>query len=282
MSQKPKAKLRVQKKSEDAHISEPDKKEKDKAYKAELRALQIQLTRLQKAVITARRKVLVILEGRDAAGKDGVIKRITEHLSPRDTRVVALGKPTERENHSWYFQRWVAQLPACGEIVLFNRSWYNRVGVEKVMGFCTEDEYQDFFHITPAFEQVLHKSGIEVVKYYLDISKDEQAKRLQERRDDPLSQWKISPIDASAQDHWDAYSLARNKMIVNTHIDTAPWVIIRADHKKKARLNLIRDLLHRLSPKTGKKDDFVTCNEPDPDIAFSFTTLEALENGGKD
>ncbi len=253
------------------HKQEADQ---DDAYKTELRNLQIQLTCLQRGVIEARRQVLVILEGRDAAGKDGTIKRITEHLSPRDTRVVALGKPENHENRLWYFQRWVAELPAKGEITLFNRSWYNRAGVETVMGFCTQAEYQAFLKIAPHFEHVLHESGIEIIKYYLDISKDGQKERLEERRADPLSQWKISPIDDTALQHWDDYTKARNAMLKTTSTPYAPWIIVRATHKKNARLNLIRDLLNR----AGNGIAGIRSDKPDAKFVFEFKDVAELES----
>ena len=212
-------------------------------YKKELLKLQIELVKLQRHIISHKHKVLIIFEGRDAAGKDGTIKRIIEHMSPRETRVVALGKPSEKDKSSWYFQRYVAHLPSAGQIVLMNRSWYNRAGVERVMGFCTENEYEEFMDSVITFEQMLVKSGIQIIKYYLDISKDEQKKRLAERRDDPLKQWKISPIDEAAIDHWDDYTNARDEMFRRTDNDVTPWHIVRADHKKTARLNVIKHIL---------------------------------------
>ncbi|BDX21392.1 hypothetical protein TUM22923_07130 [Polynucleobacter sp. TUM22923] len=175
---------------------------KGDAYEADLRLLQIELVKLQREIIAKGIRLLVIFEGRDAAGKDGSIKRITEHLSPRDTRVVALNKPSSREEGEWYFQRYVAHLPAAGECVLFNRSWYNRAGVERVMGFCTDGQYQQFMSTVNPFESLLVQSDIQIIKYYLDISKDEQLARLQDRAQDPLKQWKISPIDQQAQEKW--------------------------------------------------------------------------------
>ncbi len=216
-------------------------------YEAQLYDLQVELVKLQKHLIDSGDQILVILEGRDAAGKDGTIKSIVEHLSPRETRVVALGKPTEREVGEWYFQRYVAQLPGRGEFILFNRSWYNRAGVEKVMGFCTEKQYEQFMATVNDFESVLVLSGLRLFKYYLDISKDEQAERLQDRAKDPLTQWKISPIDQQAQKKWTAYSQARDEMLRRTHHPEAPWTVVRTDNKKHARLNLIRDLLGRLN-----------------------------------
>lgn len=217
-----------------------------RAYENRLVRLQIELVKLQRHVISGDRHVLVIFEGRDAAGKDGTIKRIVEHLSPRETRVVALGPPTEREQHSWYFQRYVPHLPTAGEIVLFNRSWYNRAGVEHVMRFCTKTETEEFLDTVPNFEAMLVRAGITLIKYYLDISKHEQKRRLAERRKDPLSQWKLSPIDAKAQKLWLAYSKARDKMLERSQSVAAPWTIVRADNKEHARLNVIRDLLWRL------------------------------------
>ncbi len=216
-------------------------------YEAQLYDLQVELVKLQKHLIDSGDQILVILEGRDAAGKDGTIKSIVEHLSPRETRVVALGKPTEREVGEWYFQRYVAQLPGRGEFILFNRSWYNRAGVEKVMGFCTEKQYEQFMATVNDFESVLVRSGLRLFKYYLDISKDEQAERLQDRAIDPLTQWKISPLDQQAQKKWTAYSQARDEMLRRTHHPEAPWTVVRTDNKKHARLNLIRDLLGRLN-----------------------------------
>ncbi|MCE9595814.1 MAG: polyphosphate kinase 2 [Planctomycetes bacterium] len=222
-------------------------------YERELRALQIELVKLQRDVIARERKVLVIVEGRDAAGKDGLIRTFTEHLSPRETRVVALGKPTDREKSLWYFQRWVPHLPAAGEIVFFNRSWYNRAGVERVMGFCDAEELSEFLEDVPRFERMLQRAEIELVKYYLDVSRGEQAERFDERRGDPLKAWKISPIDATAQKHWKDYSKARDEMLTRTSSPHAPWTIVRADKKKRARLETLRDLLERLPPKEKRK-----------------------------
>lgn len=242
------------------------KKDEKKRYREELQELWIELVRLQKHVIAKGEKVLVVIEGRDAAGKDGAIKVITEHLSPRETRVVALGKPTDRERSIWYFQRWTSYLPAAGEIVLFNRSWYNRAGVERVMGFCNAEELEEFLEDAPRFEKMLVRSEVRVLKYYLDVSKGEQKERLAERRRNPLKQWKISPIDASAQKHWNAYSKARDEMLARTSSAWAPWTVIRADDKKSARLALIRDLLARLEY-DGKRKKLLTQRG---DVAFRF------------
>jgi polyphosphate kinase 2 len=212
-----------------------------------------------------------MLEGRDAAGKDGVIKCIVEHLSPRDTRVVALGKPSERELGEWYFQRYVGQLPGRGEFILFNRSWYNRAGVEKVMGFCTETQHEQFMATVNDFESVLVRSGVRLFKYYLDISKDEQAQRLHAREKDPLTQWKISPIDQQAQKKWSAYSEARDEMLRRTHHRDAPWTVVRSDNKKHARLNLMRDLLGRLDYQDKNKAVLAI----DPAIVLQWPTVNA-------
>jgi len=215
-------------------------------YKSILRALQIELVKLQRHFIACDHRILVIVEGRDAAGKDGVIKRVVQHLSPRETRVVALGKPSARDAATWYFQRYVPYLPASAEFVIFNRSWYNRAGVERVMGFCNEDDYQRFFRMVAPFEHMLIDSGIQLRKYFLDIDKSEQQERFLAREQDPLSNWKISPIDREAQSNWENYSQARNEMLRRSHSDLAPWVIIRANNKKAARINLIKDLLSSL------------------------------------
>ncbi len=236
-------------------------------YHAELHLLQVELVKLQRHFIGCGDKILVVVEGRDAAGKDGGIKRIVEYLSPRETRVVALGKPSDRERRGWYFQRYVAQLPLAEEFVLFNRSWYNRAGVEHVMGFCSKEEHEEFMQSVPKFEEMLVNSGIKVLKYYLDIDKDEQVKRLAERQRDPLKTWKTSPIDAAAVKHWKAYSAARDAMLLRTHTAIAPWHIVRTNNKRLARLNLIRDILSRLHY-AGKKAKLV---QPDPAIAFAFT-----------
>lgn len=236
-------------------------------YEAQLHLLQVELVKLQRHFIGCGDKILVLLEGRDAAGKDGSIKRIVKHLSPRETRVVALGKPSDRELRSWYFQRYIAQLPVAEEFALFNRSWYNRAGVEHVMGFCSKEEHEEFMLSVPKFEEMLVNSGIKVLKYYLDIDKDEQVKRLAERHSDPLKQWKSSPIDAVAVQHWKAYSAARDAMLLRTHTAIAPWHIVRTNNKRLARLNLIRDILSRLHY-AGKKNKLV---QPDADVAFEFT-----------
>lgn len=237
-----------------------------KDYEKALYELQVELVKLQRHLIANGLKVLVLFEGRDAAGKDGTIKRITEHLSPRETRVVALGKPSDRERASWYFQRFVPHLPAAQEMVLFNRSWYNRAGVERVMGFCSEEEYQAFMVDAPHFEQMLIRGGLLLFKYYLDVSKHEQERRLKDRERDPLKQWKTSPIDQAAVKHWDAYSQARNQMLMRSHTAYAPWRVVRADDKRQTRLNVIRDLLANIQYK-GKNRKMLP---PDPNVVFQF------------
>jgi len=238
-------------------------------YKTELHQLQIELVKLQRHIIRKNDKILVILEGRDAAGKDGSIKRITQHLSPRETRVVALGKPSDREESQWYFQRYVHYLPAAAEIVFFNRSWYNRAGVEKVMGFCTDAQYEEFFTEVTDFESMLVRSGIHFIKMYLDISKSEQKNRLEARKDDPLKQWKTSPIDEQAITHWKDYSTARNAMFARTHTSFTPWTIVAANDKKVARIQLIKGLLSRLD--YANKDTNLTL--PDQTIIFDYDPL---------
>ncbi|MBU6419900.1 MAG: polyphosphate kinase 2 [Proteobacteria bacterium] len=228
---------------------------KQQSYEKRLLHLQIELVKLQRHVISGGHRVLIILEGRDGAGKDGTIKRITEHLSPRDIRVVALPKPSDVETTQWYFQRYVSHLPAAGEIVIFNRSWYNRAGVEKVMGFCTDSEYHEFMRTVPVFEAMLAEAGIHIVKYYLDIDRKEQKKRLEARRDDPLKQWKISPIDQKALKHFDDYTKARNAMLLGTDSAAAPWLVVRANNKKVARLAIIADLITRIDYKDASPHD---------------------------
>jgi len=240
----------------------------------ELETLQAALVRYQVAAIEDGRRDLVIFEGRDTAGKDGAIKRITEHLSVRNTRVVALPKPTEREQSQWYFQRYATHLPAAGELVILNRSWYNRGGVEPVMGFCTPEQHETFLRDAPVFEHMLRENGITIVKLWLDISRKEQAERLEARRTDPLKTLKISPLDAVAQDKWDAYSKARDEMLKRTHTAEAPWSIVHTDKKTKARSNIMRHLLKTLAPKKIAKD----VAAPDPEVLFTFEPA-ALTDG---
>ncbi len=225
-----------------------------KKNKEVLHRLYVELVKLQKEIIGSGLKFLVIIEGRDAAGKDGTIKAITKHLSPRETKVVALGKPSDRRALEWYFQRYTYYLPISGEFVIFNRSWYNRAGVEKVMGFCSEKEYKDFFKEVEMFENMLFDSGFIILKYYLDISKQEQAKRLQDRKEDPLKQWKISDIDKVAQKHWKGYSEARDEMLLRTNFTHAPWFVVNAEDKDLAHIALIEHMLRHIDyPGKDKK-----------------------------
>ena len=219
------------------------KKLKRKEYERELEKLQVELVKLQEWVKAKELKVVVVFEGRDAAGKGGVIKRITQRLNPRICRVVALGTPTEREKTQWYFQRYVGHLPAAGEIVLFDRSWYNRAGVERVMGFCTDDEYEEFLRACPEFERMLIRSGTTLVKYWFSVSDDEQEARFQSRLDDPTKRWKLSPMDLQSRERWVEYSKAKDRMFASTDIKEAPWYVVNADSKRKARLNCIAHLL---------------------------------------
>jgi polyphosphate kinase 2 len=247
---------------------------KTKTYKEDLRALQITLVRYQEWAMDKGAKALVIFEGRDGAGKDGAIKRITEHLAPRNTRVISLPKPSDRQRTEWYFQRYIPHLPAAGDLVIFNRSWYNRGGVEPVMGYCTPREHEEFLHDAPTLERMLEESSMRVIKIWLDISKHEQAARLEARRDDPLKLLKVSSLDGVAQKKWKAYSKARNDMLSRTHTALAPWVCVQADHKKPARLNVIRHLLHTLAP----PEVHAGTEAPDPKILFRFEE-SALSDG---
>ena len=215
-------------------------------YFKELFRLQGELVKLQDWVVHKKLKVVVLFEGRDAAGKGGVIKRITQRLNPRVCRVAALPAPSERERTQWYFQRYVSHLPAAGEIVLFDRSWYNRAGVERVMGFCTEDEYEEFFRTVPEFEKMLIRSGIILIKYWFSITDEEQNLRFTMRIHDPLKQWKLSPMDMESRRRWEQYTTAKETMLERTHITEAPWWIIEAVDKKKARLNCIHHLLNQI------------------------------------
>ncbi|MGP8250861.1 MAG: polyphosphate kinase 2 [Terracidiphilus sp.] len=216
---------------------------KDCQYEKELRRLQIELVKLQEWIKHEGLRVVVLFEGRDAAGKGGAIKRITESLNPRVCRVVALGTPTEREKTQWYFQRYAAHLPAAGEMVLFDRSWYNRAGVERVMGFCTEHEYADFMQSCPEFERMLVRSGIILIKYWFSVSDEEQERRFQDRMNAPTKRWKLSPMDLESRKHWADYSRAKDEMFAVTDTRHVPWYVVNAEDKKCARLNVIRHLL---------------------------------------
>ena len=212
-------------------------REDRRVYFRELFRLQGELVKLQDWVVTTGHKVVILFEGRDAAGKGGVIKRITQRLNPRVCRTVALPAPNDRERTQWYFQRYAAHLPAAGEIVLFDRSWYNRAGVEKVMGFCTDDEYEEFFRTVPEFEKMLARSGIQLIKYWFSISDQEQHQRFLARIHDPLKQWKLSPMDLESRRRWEQYTKVKEVMLERTHIPESPWWVVQANDKKKARLN---------------------------------------------
>ncbi|MEA3553555.1 MAG: polyphosphate kinase 2 [Campylobacterota bacterium] len=215
-------------------------------YEKTLTQLQIELLKFQNHVKDKGLKVLMIFEGRDAAGKGGTIKRITEHLNPRGARVVALEKPSDTEKSQWYFQRYSQHLPSAGEIVLFDRSWYNRGGVEPVMGFCTSEEHHEFLREVPQFEDMLVKSGIIILKFYFSVSKKEQGNRFSKRETDPLKQYKLSPVDKESQQLWDKYTIAKFSMLMASNTDSSPWTIVRSDNKKKARINCIKHILNRV------------------------------------
>lgn len=230
----------------DEHAPQSSEKESRRLYFSELFRLQGELVKLQSWVVKTGHKVVILFEGRDAAGKGGVIKRITQRLNPRVCRVAALPAPNDRERTQWYFQRYVSHLPAAGEIVLFDRSWYNRAGVEQVMGFCTDDQYEEFFRTVPEFERMLARSGIQLIKYWFSISDQEQHLRFLSRIHDPLKQWKLSPMDLESRRRWEAYTKAKEIMLERTHIAEAPWWVVHADDKKKARLNCIHHLLGQM------------------------------------
>ena len=232
------------------------------AYEKELTRLQVELLKFQNHVKDKGLKILMIFEGRDAAGKGGTIKRITEHLNPRGARVVALEKPSDKETSQWYFQRYVKHLPSAGEIVLFDRSWYNRSMVEPVMGFCTEREHHKFLKDAPEFEKMIIDEDIQIFKFYFSVSKDEQAKRFKARETDPLKQYKLSPVDKESQKLWNEYSLAKFMMLSATHTESAPWTIVKSDNKKKARINCMKHILSFVNypDKINKKDIKVDCD----------------------
>jgi polyphosphate kinase 2 len=227
-------------------------------YEEELKTLQIELLKLQNHVKEKGLKILMIFEGRDAAGKGGTIKRITEHLNPRGARIVALEKPSDVEKTQWYFQRYTKHLPSASEIVLFDRSWYNRGGVEPVMGFCTPQEHQEFLDHVSEFEKMLVNSGIILFKFYFSVSKNEQAARFKERKTDPLKQFKLSPVDAKSQEMWDKYTEVKLSMLKASHNGTAPWIIIRSDNKKKARINCLKHILSSIQYPTKNQPDLKT------------------------
>lgn len=232
-----------------------------KNYEYQKYNLQVELLKLQAWVKQTGARLIILFEGRDAAGKGGTIKRVMEHLNPRGARVVALEKPTEEEKGQWYFQRYVKHLPTKGEIVLFDRSWYNRAGVERVMGFCTNDEYQEFMRQVPEFERNLVRSGIVLFKFWFSVSREEQRRRFKDRETHPLKQWKLSPIDKASLDKWDEYTAAKEKMFYHTDTSDAPWTVVKSNCKKRARLNAMRYILHKIS--YDKKDE-KTINKVDP------------------
>ena len=237
-------------------------------YEQELERLQIEFVKLQRAVQLEGRRVALIFEGRDAAGKGGTIRRFIEHLNPRSARVVALPKPTEVQQGQWYFQRYVEQLPNPGEIVFFDRSWYNRAVVEPVMNFCTDKQYRVFMQQVPDFEHMLYEDGVEFIKFWFSISKEVQADRFETRRSDPLKQWKISPVDERAQERWDVYTQYKDEMFSRTHTSYSPWIIVKANDKKKARLESMRYVLSTLNYE-GKSEER-TILSPDPDIVVRY------------
>lgn len=236
------------------------------AYEQELHRLQVELLKFQNHVKERGLKVLMLFEGRDAAGKGGTIKRITEHLNPRGAKVVALEKPSNTERTQWYFQRYISNLPSAGEIVLFDRSWYNRAGVEPVMGFCSEEEHKEFLRETPEFEKMIVNSDIIFIKFYFSVSKKEQARRFDKRITDPLKQYKISPVDQEAQKLWDKYTIAKYSMLLSTHSPYAEWTVIKSDNKKKARINCIKHILSHVEYPDKISDDYL---QEDKSILFN-------------
>jgi len=253
----------------------PSKKISKKLYDEELKKLQVELVKLQEWIKYQGLKVVVIFEGRDAAGKGGTIKRITQSLNPRVCRVVALGTPTDREKTQWYFQRYVPHLPAAGEMVLFDRSWYNRAGVEKVMGFCTNDEYWEFLRACPNFERMLIRSGIILIKYWFSVSEEEQEKRFKARLNDPTKRWKLSPMDIESRKRFMEYSKAKDEMFAYTDTKLSPWYVVNADNKKKARLNCIHHLLSKI-PYQELPYDEIELPEPQEYKGYVRPPLEEL------
>jgi len=260
--------------AEDSPTALHKKKLPKKFYEQELRKLQIELVKLQEWIKHEGLRVVVIFEGRDAAGKGGVIKRITERLNPRVVRVVALGVPTEKEKTQWYFQRYVAHLPAAGEMVLFDRSWYNRAGVERVMGFCTDDEYWEFLRSAPNFERMLVRSGIILIKYWFSVSKEEQERRFQARAKDPTKRWKLSPMDIQARALWEEYSRAKDEMFAYTDIKQSPWWVVNSDDKRRARLNTIHHLLSMIPYEDLTPDPIELPPRPEPRTKYVRPPIE--------
>lgn len=247
-----------------------DKKMDVLEYEQHKHELQIELLKMQNWVKETKQRIVILFEGRDAAGKGGTIKRFMEHLNPRGAHVIALEKPNARERNQWYFQRYIQHLPSKGEIILFDRSWYNRAGVEKVMGFCSDQEYLEFLRQAPELERMLTNSGIILFKYWFSASRTEQFRRFKSRQKDPLKQWKLSPIDMSSLEKWDDYSKAKNAMMFHTNTKDAPWTIIRSDDKKRGRVNCMRHFLSNLDY-PGK--DMRVVQEPDPLIVGSAESL---------
>ena len=237
-------------------------------YEYELRQLQVELVRLQRWVQNTGERIAILVEGRDAAGKGGTIRRFTEHLNPRAMRVVALPKPSDEERGQWYFQRYIRQLPNKGEIVFFDRSWYNRAVVEPVMGFCSKKEHQRFLQQVPEFEHMLYEDGVTIIKFWFSISKEEQARRFEARRQNPLKQWKLSPVDEKAQELWDAYTRNKEEMFSKTHTTYSPWIIVKANDKQTARLESLRYVLNLL-PYKGKEEAQIRLT-PDPNVITRF------------
>ncbi len=245
-----------------------DKVERTVVYEDELRKLQIELVKLQQWIAKEKKRVAVIFEGRDAAGKGGNIRRFMEHLNPRSTRLVALNKPTEVERGQWYFQRYIKELPNPGEIVFFDRSWYNRAVVEPVMGFCKEKQYQEFLVQVPEFEHMLYEDGVVIIKFWLSISKNEQLKRFEARKDNPLKRWKFSPVDKKGQELWDKYTFYKEEMFSKSHTTYSPWIVIQTNDKKIARLEAIRYVLSKFDY-DGKKEA-QTVLTPDPNVVMRY------------
>ncbi len=261
---------------EDMTNSEGDikaKKIKNTTYEAELDRLQVELVKMQEWIKHEGLKVVVIFEGRDAAGKGGTIKRITEPLNPRICRVIALPAPTEREQGQWYFQRYAAHLPTKGEMVILDRSWYNRAGVERVMGFCDDNEYEEFLRSCPEFERMLVRSGIKLIKYWFSVSDDEQERRFQKRLGTPTKRWKLSPMDLESRKRWAAYSRAKDEMFAHTDIKQAPWYVVRSDVKKHARLNCIAHLLNQI-PYDDLTPEPIVLDERPPQASYVRPPME--------
>jgi len=245
-----------------------EKVEKELLYEKELKALQIELVKLQHWILKNKKRVAVIFEGRDAAGKGGNIRRFMEHLNPRSSRLVALNKPTEVEKGQWYFQRYIKELPNPGEIVFFDRSWYNRAVVEPVMGFCTDQQYKEFLVQVPEFEHMLYEDGVVIIKFWLSITKEEQLKRFNDREDNALKRWKFSPVDKKGQELWEDYSLYKNEMFSKTHTSYCPWIMIKTVDKKVARLEAMRYVLSKFDYEG--KQEARTSLAPDPNVVMRY------------